>query len=420
MVRKVVNALGYLSVLFLLQGVISWNEKPAVFKNGMWRVELERPDGKQIVFNFQTKDSAGKKVLYVLNASERLLVDNIRLKNDSVFIDMPFFESSFRGKLDDQNHLQGVWIKNLGTRNQVMPFKATYNQKQRFPDQHKPKYNVTVRWAATFKGAEETTAVGIFEQNGGRVSGTFLTSSGDYRYLEGVVSVDSLKLSGFDGGHAFLFTAKVENDHQLSGGKFYSGAVGLETWTAEKDSAAALPDGYEQTHLRAGESKLNFHFTSIDGKDVSIKDDRYKNKVILIQIMGSWCPNCMDETAFLSDYYSKHQKDGFEVLGLAYERTTDFNRSKASLERFRQRFHVQYPILVTGVTLTDPLRSEKTLPQLDGIKAFPTTIFIDRKGNVRKIYTGFSGPGTGQYFEEFKKEFDQTVSSLLAEQPGQP
>ncbi|HWJ27344.1 MAG TPA: hypothetical protein VNS32_12435, partial [Flavisolibacter sp.] len=102
MVRKVVNALGYLSVLFLLQGVISWNEKPAVFKNGMWRVELERPDGKQIVFNFQTKDSAGKKVLYVLNASERLLVDNIRLKNDSVFIDMPFFESSFRGKLDDQ------------------------------------------------------------------------------------------------------------------------------------------------------------------------------------------------------------------------------------------------------------------------------------------------------------------------------
>jgi hypothetical protein len=117
----------------------------------------------------------------------------------------------------------------------------------------------------------------------------------------------------------------------------------------------------------------------------------------------------------LSDYYNKNRQKGIEVIGLGYERSTDFQRSKKSMQSFRQRFNVQYPLLVTGVTASDSLLTEKTLPQLDKIKAFPTTIFIDRKGVVRKIHNGFTGPGSIERYELLKQQFDKTINDLLNE-----
>lgn len=398
--------------------LLGWSDKKPLLKNGVWKAELERADGRHIVFNFETKDSAGRKVLYVINGEERLLVDSIAVLKDSVFIHMPFFDSHFRARLDEGGNLQGVWIKRSGDKQQSMPFKARYNQKQRFAAAAKPRRNVTGRWAVQFTGINGKTrdAVGEFEQQGSRLTGTFLTTSGDYRYLEGVVTGDSLQLSAFDGSHAFLFTAKVANDSTLLFGRFYSGATGEEQWIARKDENVTLPDGYDESHMRPGESRLNFRFRSIEGKDVSLADDTYKNKVVVLQLMGSWCPNCMDETRFLSEYYNRNKSRGVEVVGIAYERTTDFETSKASLQRFQKRFNVQYPLLVTGVTVSDAFRVEKTLPQLDRIAAFPTTIFIDKKGVVRKIHSGFNGPGTGAHYEQFQKEFNETIDALLSEQ----
>jgi hypothetical protein len=85
------------------------------------------------------------------------------------------------------------------------------------------------------------------------------------------------------------------------------------------------------------------------------------------------------------------------------------------LQPFKKRFKVQYPILITGVTVSDSLRTEKTLPQLESINAFPTTIFVDKKGNIRKIESGFAGPATGEHYTEFKKEFNKIIDELLAE-----
>jgi peroxiredoxin len=413
------GALLVISVSLITSGLLGWTDKKPLLKNGVWKAELQRTDGRHIVFNFETKDSAGKKVLYVINGEERLLVDSIAVLNDSVLIHMPFFDSHFRARLDEGGNLEGVWIKRSGDKQQSMPFKARYNQKQRFASAAKPKYTISGRWAVQFTGSNGKTraAVGEFEQRGGRLTGTFLTTSGDYRYLEGVVAGDSLKLSAFDGSHAFLFTAKVANDSTLLFGRFYSGATGDEQWVARKDEKVSLPDGYDESHMRPGESKLKqFRFRSIDGKEVSLADDTYKNKVVVLQLMGSWCPNCMDETRFLSTYYNSNKDRGVEVVGLAYERTTDYETSKTSLQRFQRRFNVQYPLLVTGVTVSDPFRVEKTLPQLDRIAAFPTTIFIDKKGVVRKIHSGFNGPGTGVHYEQFQKEFNETIETLLSEQ----
>jgi len=389
-----------------------------VLKNGEWRATIERPDGQQIVFNFETKDSAGRKIMYVINATERLLVDSITTGEDSVFIQLPFFESSFKGKILPGGNLEGVWVKKYGALVQKLPFKAEYNTRERFKITSPAVANISGRWAADFtsKNGDVSNLVGEFKQNGSHVTGTFLDPTGDYRFLEGVVSGDSLKLSTFDGAHAFLFTAKIDNSNKISGGKFYSGAKGLEEWSAIKNEKAALPDAFNDTKIKRGSGKINFTFKdSKDGSKISISDEKYKNKVVVIQLLGSWCPNCMDETKFLSDFYTKNHQKGVEIIGLAYERTTDFENSKKALQPFKKRFNVQYPILITGVTVSDSLRTEKTLPQLEEINAFPTTIFVGKKGNIRKIESGFNGPATGEHYTEFKKEFNEIINQLLAE-----
>jgi thiol-disulfide isomerase/thioredoxin len=311
--------------------------------------------------------------------------------------------------------LNGVYLKRLATNYQVMPFHAA-KEPFRFKVQNKVvSINVTGRWAVNFWDAaskDPTYAIGEFIQTGNAVTGTFLNATGDYRYLQGIVEGDSLKLSCFDGGHAYLFTAKVKGEDSIYGFHF-SGPVFKEIWSGKKDNQARLPDEFALTKMKPGKQQLDFSFRDIEGKITSIHDARYKNKVIVIQIMGSWCPNCMDETPVLSELYDSYRNKGVEVIGLAYERSTDFERSQKSLRSFQRRFNVHYDILITGVSVNDSLRTQKTLPQLQSIEGFPTTIFIDKKGEVAKIHTGFNGPGTGEHFSEQKKEFYDLVNELL-------
>jgi thiol-disulfide isomerase/thioredoxin len=384
-------------------------------RNGEWRAVLERKDGHSIVFNFESKDSAGKKILYIRNAGERLLVDDIRYEGDSVLIKLPFFESQLRAVVLNNGDLEGVWLKRGADNFQVVPFKAYYNQASRFAAGGSAPKGVAGRWKAMFRsrrGDDSSERVGEFVQTGDRVTGTFLDPTGDFRFLEGIVDGDSLRLSCFDGGHAFYFTARVDGD-RLTGGQYYSGAAGYETWTAVKDEAAALPDEFALTNWDKHAGPLHFTFKDIDGKRVSLSDKRFAGKVVLIQIMGSWCPNCMDETRFLSTFYNEYRAKGVEIIALAYERSTDFARSQTSLRSFQRRFQVKYPMLITGVAVGDPDRAKKTLPVLDNIVGFPTTIFLDKTGKISRIHTGFSGPGTGAHYEEQKKEIIKTVDELL-------
>ena len=261
---------------------------------------------------------------------------------------------------------------------------------------------------------KKDTTVGEFKQVGAKVTGTFLTTTGDYRFLEGTINGDKLYLSTFDGGHAFLFTADISDNNTLTNGKFYSGYSGLDKWVAVRDENATLPDAYSLTYLKAGDKKIAFSFPGLDGKKVSLSDARFKDKVVIVQILGSWCPNCMDETSYLVNYYKKYHPKGVEIIGLAYERTNDFAKSVPTLKQLKNRFNITYPLLITGYTPAngDP---QKSLPMLADFKGFPTTIIIDKKGDVRKIHTGFSGPGTGKYYTKFTNEFEKLTDDLLAE-----
>lgn len=415
------NKKHFFKSLLVLPGLallfIHWAEKKPLLRNGIWRSEIIRTDGHSIVFNFEVKDSQSKKIIYIINGSDRLLVDSVQLRNDSVFIELPFFDSRFAARIDEQGDLSGQWIKQSGDRRQLLLFKAVHNNKKRFEASAKPIHTISGRWAVGFKGRNNNidSAVGEFRQQGSRLTGTFLTPTGDYRFLEGVVSGDSLKLSGFDGSFAFLFVAKIENANTISHGVFYSGATGKREWSAIKDANAKLPESFSGTSLQGDEQKLIFSFSGLDGKKIANDDPRFMNKVLVIQILGSWCPNCIDETKFLSQYYTSNKQKGVELLGLAYERKADAESSVKALRPLVKRFNVQYPVALSGVSVSDSLRAEKTLPQVGKINAFPTTIFVDKKGYLRKIHSGFNGPATGEHYEIYKKEFEATVEELLSE-----
>jgi thiol-disulfide isomerase/thioredoxin len=416
-----------ITIFLIFSGIIPFSITHAFSKNsvanggklsmGTWQGLITRKDGHTIPFNFQISVSDGKFSIYVINGSERLLVDNIRQKGDSLFIEMPFFDSHFALKILDDQKLEGSWIKNYGDHQVAIPFRAFFNIKERYPDPGPPAFNISGRWSVHFKGVTDSTeSVGEFTQTGSRVRGTFLTTTGDYRFLEGVVSGDTLKLSTFDGGHAYSFESRILSDKKMIEGFYYDGATSVETWIAEKNEQAKLPDEFSQTALKdSAITSLHFKFYDLNGHLVSVNDPKFKNKVVIVQILGSWCPNCMDETRFLSSYYNQNKSRGVVVLGLAYERTTSPRDARRLLQPFVTRFNVTYPILITGVAVSDSLRAEKTIPEIREIVGFPTTIFIDKKGSIRKIHTGFNGPGTGVHYEMYKKEFNELVNSLLAE-----
>lgn len=391
-------------------------QKKASMAIGPWQAHLLREDGGDIVFNFELADSAGKKSIHILNAGERMLVDDIRQEGDSVFIRMPFFDSEFRTALQPDGSLQGLWIRHLADKDVSITFKAMPGVAERFAAANPPKFNVSGRWPTYFTSPDKkdsSFAIGEFSQNGSTVTGTYLTTTGDYRYLQGVVDGDTLKLSTFDGSHAYLFTAKVENDSTLSNGVFFAGITAKEEFAAKKDSSARLQDATTIATVKETGAALDFTFPDVNGQNVSIKDERFKNKAVIVQISGSWCPNCMDETAYLSQWYKQNKDRGVEIIMLCYERTPDFEKSKKAVQSFIKRFDVTYPVLITGVTPSDPQKTEKTLPQLTALKGFPTTIYLDKAGKVKEVHTGFNGPGTGEHYETYKKEFNHLMDGLL-------
>ncbi|SHM69721.1 peroxiredoxin family protein [Mucilaginibacter sp. OK098] len=406
-----------LSIL-LTFSILSTASAQVKLKTGIWRGILKNESKHELPFNFEVSNVAGHQQIAIINGAEHYKVPDVTTKGDSVFVKMPLFDSEFRLKLVDAN-LSGNWIRHLGDHDSALPFSAAPNTSWRFlKDPQKPAFNVTGRWAAVFgegtDGRDEL--VGEFKQTGNKLTGTFLSTTGDYRYLEGSVSGDRLYLSCFDGCHAFLFTAKITSDKVITDGENYSGYSAFTKWTAIKNANAKLPDAYSLTALKPGFKKIAFTFPDINGHKVSLSDARFKNKVVIVQILGSWCPNCMDETNFIinSGYYKKYHAKGVEVIGLAYERTADFKKSQKTLAQLNDHFKIPYPLLITGFTPSkgDPMKS---LPALADFKGFPTTIIIDKKGNVRKIHTGFNGPGTGEHYTEFVVEFDKLTEDLLAE-----
>lgn len=418
----------------------------ALLTPGPWRGELSA-QGQKIPFLFEVKAEAGKPVVYLinkgLNGEERLRCDEISAAGDSVTVRLHVFDAALVLRGDGKGKVKGTWVKYDAKEPYRVPLTAMTAEVALATSAMQPLNERKVgdfsgTWMVRFRDETGKTypAVGIFKADPdpakrGQYTGTFLTTTGDYRYLAGNASRDfelanntswfRLTLSTFDGNHAFFFSGKsvvADADYKEPvteiNGHFYTGKAGYETWTAIRDDHAKLPDADTLTYLKKGESRLNFKFPSIfEGGSISPADPKYRGKVVVVQLLGSWCPNCLDESNFLAPWYEKNKHRGVEIIGLGYERSGDYAQASARLRKLRERLHIGYDLAVAGVSNKDSVA--KSLPQLAKFLAFPTTIFLDKKGNVRKIRTGYSGPGTGKYYQEETAAFEREVSKLLAE-----
>ena len=403
-----------LAILSALLLIVGCKEKKQTnnLSEGIWLVELNVMDNQELPFNLTVaKKDDGSYKMQIYNAEEVIDVDEIEIKGDSIRMQTPVFEGYLAGTFTE-NKIQGQFIKESLDR--IVPFTAVYGIEDRFPAKlKKTERNVTGIWETYFSPdlEEEYVGKGIFLQEDSKVTGTFRTTTGDYRFLEGILDGDSLKLSSFDGAHAFLFTAKV-TDSSMNG-NFYSGNHFKEPFVANRNDGFELPNPDSLTFLNEGYDKLAFSFPDSHGNMISLSDKKYQNKVVIVQLMGTWCPNCLDETKFLVDYLK--QDSNVEVIGLAFESAKTKEIAFKAINRLKERVAVNYSILLAQYGSYDKKMAQEKLPMLNHILSYPTTIFIDKNGDVRKIHTGFNGPATGEKYVEFKKDFNALITQLSNE-----
>jgi len=391
--------------------LFSCKEETSLPKIGIWRATLDVQDEKQLPFIFKWN---ADQTLTIHNAEERILVENVVLQGDSITIQHPVFEGVFKGVFT-QTNITGSFIK--PSLDRVVPFKMSYGSEARFKKPAPSKGDVTGNWEMVFSAHSEEDryiAKGVFTQTKDqKITGTIQTTTGDYRYLEGVMDGNTMKLSTFDGAHAFLFEGTVKDS--LLYGFFYSGNHWKEPFSGVRNEGYELPDANVLTFLKDGYEHFDFSFPDADGKIVSMSDPQFKDKVVVVQIMGTWCPNCLEETGFYTKYIKEHPSNEVQFVSLAFEYAKTEEKAINRIKRLKESLKVPYPVLLAQYGTSDKKEANKKLPMLNHVLSYPTTIFIDKKGEVRKIHTGFNGKATGEVYTEFVTDFTSFVAQLASE-----
>jgi peroxiredoxin len=378
---------------------------------GSWRGVFHLRPGVDIPINFEIRTGRDNMPeLFFRNGDELFEGGRIRQTADSLFIPLNQFDNELDFQIRD-GALAGMLRRQDGTGRPLF-LTATPATTWRFPETGTPPArNISGTYTITFTdpNGKEEHSVGIFRQKGSRLTATFLRITGDSRYLEGIIEADSFSLSSFIGSGPSLYVGAIRPDGSLTGQNI--GARGGILFTGTPDSDAKLPDAYTLTYLKDGHATLDFSFPDVDGHLVSLQDPKYRNKVVVVTIGGTWCPNCIDETGFLAPWYLANRARGVEVISLQYERQTDSAFVRKALTRMRRRFDIRYDQVLGGIA--DKQVVAASLPALNSFLAFPTTIFIYRQGRVARIHTGFTGPATGKYYDDFIKEFNDEIDLLL-------
>lgn len=376
---------------------------------GLWLGMLQLP-GVVLPFHFSIESRNGKQVVVIQNAEERIVCDEITSAGDSVFVRLPLYDSELRFNVGATT-LDGVWINRGRKTATSIPFHAEKGIKDRFAASLTTpgKDPLFGKWETWFDAgqSDSSLAIGLFRRGPeNQVYGTFMTETGDHRFLEGQLLGDSLKLSVFDGSHAWLYLARIEGDRMQ--GIFFSGNHYQAPFHARRNDAISLRDPSSITRFEGG---VEFRLPDCDSNLISNSDARYRKKVIIHQIMGTWCPNCMDESVFLDSVYTARREEGMEVIGFAFERSADFQKAMPGLKRTINRLGLHYPVVYAGQA--DKLRLKEVFPGMQEFISYPTTIITNRDGQVVYVHAGFSGPATGEAWLDYQRKFSAVLDRLL-------
>ncbi len=379
--------------------------------------KYQETDDGVLPVNFEViYDSKDDFHIEIINGEERIPVNDIRIgrdnrtAKDTIRIEFPLYDSYITG-IYAEKIIQGFWVVK-SRKNYKIPLVIEQGKKYRFNTAAvTPKTDISGKWETTFgiDTSDQFMAIGQFKQKGNHLTATFATETGDFRFLEGDVQGDKISLSTFDGSHAFLFTGKIMDDNHISG-EFKSGIHYSTLWNAVRNENFHLRNPDSLTFIKKGYDKFEFEFPNTNGEMVNLNDEKYQGKAKIIQIMGTWCPNCKDESKFLTSYLKNHPNPNLEIIGLAFEKNMDKNIVLPKLKRYKKKLKMPYELLFAGVSKKEG--AAKALPMLNHIMSYPTMIFLTKDNHVAKIHTGFFGPATDEY-DAFTKDFNDFVNQLV-------
>lgn len=402
-----------LSLIFFVCCHSSEANSSLKIKTGRWIGVMEIIENNKLYFEIQVSKDVKTTAIKVVNGEEKVLFNQPIIDGDSVHLQFSNFNSELIFKVINKTTISGRWVNHLKV-NYAIPFSATYNALGTiFPlSSNAQPALFSGKWHTLFSPDKDPfDALGVFEQKGNSASGTFLTETGDYRFLSGNVDGNTLYLSGFDGGHAYLFIGK-KDENELINGQYMSGSHYQSKWTAERNEQFELNNPDSLTKF-VGESHedVSLSFKNLDSTPFEYPNSEFKDKVVIIQILGTWCSNCMDETVYFKELYNKYHDKGLEILTVGYENGTGFEDYSNRLKEYQKRFDLNNTIVVGGSVRENNILNDFSF--LSNFTSYPTSIFIDRKGNVVRIHTGFSGPSTGKYYTDYKKETEKLIDVLI-------
>jgi thiol-disulfide isomerase/thioredoxin len=427
---------GLICCLFAADGCITSDSQYERIAPGIWRgvLTLEKPtlpipkdkDSVSLItdqfkvgelpFNFEVKYTDPTHFyIEFINGDERIRCDSMRAgrdrttARDTYNFYFPEYQSYIHAEVRG-DAMQGYFTVTT-KKDYRIPFVADAGRGHRFTTlREQPAADLSGEWA-TLLGVETPDpdrAIGEFKQSGNRLTGTFRTETGDFRYLEGTVQGRKFFMSCFDGSHAFLFSGVIKGDSLL--GEFRSGLNQPTLWTAWRDPSFKLGAADSLTTVKQG-AGLHFNVQTPDGRTLTYPGPTYDGKVGIFTISGTWCPNCKDEQSFLRDYLAQNPAVAQQtaVTVFSFERHEDLAQANAHLTQYRKVLNLPFDVVYAGKAKKE--EAAKVFPMLSQVMAFPTMMIVDKQGKVRLVHTGFDGPATSKY-AEFKAEFAAIMREL--------
>jgi thiol-disulfide isomerase/thioredoxin len=384
---------------------------PAAFAQsiaGLWDATVE-VNGTRIPFHIEfTGDGADVKGWF-FNGTDRELSNSGRYENGSLVLNFDAYASVLKLNLSG-GALDGTYV----TRSRAMPVHATPAVAHVASSIKAP--DISGLWimedVKSTKGEKAWNLV--LKQKDDQVSGAILRVDGDTGTLEGSYNHGAFLLSHFSGARPSQVLITPQADGSLLvdlSGEHHDGSA-IKAIRPEVARARSLPmpdDPATHTGVKDPTQPFPFSFPDLDGKIVSSTDARFRGKVVLINITGSWCPNCHDEAPFLAALYNKYRGQGLEIVALSFEEEEQL-KNPTRLRAFIKEYGIKYTVLLGGETSS----AKDKLTQALNWDAWPTTFFVGRDGLVKAVHAGFPGPGSGELYKRDTDEIVSTVERLLA------
>lgn len=366
-------------------------------------------NGVEVPFPFEIVADGSSLKGSFFNGERRITSTAARVENDSVVFNFDQYASRLEATVTD-GALAGEYRRARGA---PFPFRAVRAPATRPAAAKAP--SIAGTWIVTAKSTKGESAWRfIAKQNGAEVSATILRVDGDTGTITGSYRDGRFVLSHFSGARPLLLEVTPAADGTLA---LKRNGQDEELVAAREDAPRARAigaptDPAHHTSVKDPREPLRFSFPDLEGRIVSNTDPKFAGKVVLVNISGSWCPNCHDEAPFLASLYRKYRAKGLEIVSLSFEEA-DQLANPTRLRAFIDTYGIEYSVLLAGV----PDQLAEKLPQAVNLNAFPTTFIVGRDGRVRSVHAGFPSPGSGAFYTKAEREITSAVERLLAERP---